>query len=415
MYDYIIVGGGISGLFCLQELYKKKKHCTILIIDDRSYWGGRLQTHKRPHYEIGGARFNDNHKLLLSLLKQYKCHKVKLPSNTLFLHKTKDNMILPLHNVNETLGNIMTNIVKKSKSYSKNTIQQYTLAQWIDYLSKEQLLSKKIKDIFGYDSEINEMNAYDALQSFQQDFISNRFYVVKEGFSELCNKIYLKHKDNQNLSFLHKTLVTNVEKDTEHYKIITNTSKTFCSKNVIFALKASQLKSFSILKPIHPKLKFIYSAPLLRIYAKYPKSSNNKVWFHDLPKIITNSFIRQIIPIDPNSGLIMISYTDNNDINPYWKDKKKQLLKSDPIIMNMIQKELSILFPQASIPKPSYFKTHLWNIGCHHWKPGCDSKSIYNKIKNPLPNIYIIGEAFSQKQAWVEGALETTKQCIELC
>ena len=43
---------------------------------------------------------------------------------------------------------------------------------------------------------------------------------------------------------------------------------------------------------------------------------------------ITNSFIRQIIPIDPNSGLIMISYTDNNDINPYWKDKK-QLLKSD--------------------------------------------------------------------------------------
>ena len=29
--------------------------------------------------------------------------------------------------------------------------------------------------------------------------------------------------------------------------------------------------------------------------------------------------------------------------------------------MNMIQK-VSILFPQASIPKPSYFKTHLWNI-----------------------------------------------------
>ena len=65
MYDYIIVGGGISGLFCLQELYKKNKHCTILIIDDRSYWGGRLHTHKRPQYEIGGARFNVNHKLLL--------------------------------------------------------------------------------------------------------------------------------------------------------------------------------------------------------------------------------------------------------------------------------------------------------------------------------------------------------------
>jgi hypothetical protein len=166
---------------------------------------------------------------------------------------------------------------------------------------------------------------------------------------------------------------------------------------------------------MYHNLKFIYSAPLLRIYAKYPKSSNQKVWFHDLPKIITNSFIRQIIPIDPNSGLIMISYTDNNDINPFWKDKKKQLLKSDIVIMNMIQKELFILFPEASIPKPFYFKSHLWTIGCHHWKAGCDSKSIYDEIKNPLPNLYIIGEAFSQKQAWVEGALETTKECIRLC
>jgi len=415
MYDYIIVGGGISGLYCLQELYKKNKNYTILIIDDRTYWGGRLHTHKRPDYEIGGARFNDNHSLLLSLLNEYKCHKVKLSPNSLFLYKTNHNMIIPLHGVNETLSDIMTNIIKKSKSYSKKNIQQYTLSQWIDYLSKEPQLSKKIKDIFGYDSEINEMNAYDAMKSFQRDFISNHFYIVKEGFSSLCNKMYLKHKDKQNLSFLNKTIVTNVRKHGDEYKIETNTSKLFYSKKVIFALKANQLKSFSILKPIHPNLNFIYSAPLLRIYAKYPKSSNHKVWFHDLPKIITNSFIRQIIPINPNSGLIMISYTDNNDINPFWKDKKKQLLKSDMVIMNMIQKELFILFPEASIPKPLYFKSHLWTIGCHHWKPGCDSKSIYDEIKNPLPNLYIIGEAFSQKQAWVEGALETTKECIRLC
>ena len=31
-----------SVLFCLQELYKK--HCTILIIDDNSYWGEDYNT-----------------------------------------------------------------------------------------------------------------------------------------------------------------------------------------------------------------------------------------------------------------------------------------------------------------------------------------------------------------------------------
>ena len=43
----------------------------------------------------------------------------------------------------------------------------------------------------------------------------------------------------------------------------------------------------------------------------------------------------------------------------------------------------------------------------HHWKKNKDSTLIYNKIKNPLKNIHIIGEAFSEKQAWVEGGLET--------
>jgi len=413
MNDYLIIGGGISGLYCVQELYKKDKSSNILIIDDRSYWGGRLHTHKRPHYEIGGARFNDNHINLLSLLKQYHCKKVPIPNNSLFIHKSKDNVITPFHNVNDTLNDILSNIVKKSKSYSKKKIQNYTLAEWIHYLSKDKELSKKIKDIFGYDSEINEMNAYDALRSFQNDFISTQFYVVKEGFSELCNRIYLKHKDKPRLSFLNKTRVTHVKKKDSYYEVTTNISRTFHSKKVIFALKALQLKSFPLLKSIYPYLSFIYSAPLLRIYAKYPKNKEGKVWFDSMPKIITNSILRQLIPIDPQSGLIMISYTDGHDIYPFWENKKTKTLKSNEQISQMIEDELSVLFPDIRIPKPSYFKCHMWDIGCHHWKPGCDSKQLSENIKNPLPNIYVVGEAFSQKQAWVEGALETVKQIID--
>ena len=413
MYDYIIIGGGISGLFCLQELYKKDKTKTILIIDDRHYWGGRLLTNKRPYYEIGAARFNDNHKLLLKLLKQYHCHKVKILSNSMFLYKSKDNDVIPFHNVNDTLHHIITNVANKSKSYSKSKIQNYTLAQWIDYLSKEKEMSQKIKDIFGYDSEINEMNAYDALQSFERDFISNSFYIVKEGFSTLCNKLYLKHKDKPTLSFVNKTQATHVSKKDMYYEVHTNGTNTFHGKKVIFALKALQLKSFPLLKPIYPLLSFIYSAPLLRIYAKYPKTTQGKVWFDSMPKIVTNSILKQLIPIDPQSGLIMISYTDGHDIDPFWKDKKRQILKSEQDILQMVSRELSLLFPHIRIPKPTYFKCHIWNIGCHHWKPGCDSKQMYAKLKNPLPNVYIIGEAFSQKQAWVEGALETVHEIID--
>ena len=95
------------------------------------------------------------------------------------------------------------------------------------------------------------------------------------------------------------------------------------------------------------------------------------------------------------------------------KDKTRQILKKDEVIKKMIHDELKILFPNYNIPQPKYFKTHLWNVGAHHWKPNCDSKQIYNKIKNPLKNIYIVGEAFSQKQAWVEGGLETIEHIIK--
>ena len=110
----------------------------------------------------------------------------------------------------------------------------------------------------------------------------------------------------------------------------------------------------------------------------------------------------------------MISYTDGDDIVPFCKNSSlPYILKSDKKIKALIKNELNILFPYIEIPEPHYFKCHLWHVGVHHWKPGCDSIEEYKKIKNPLQNIYIAGEAFSQKQAWIEGGLETVENIMK--
>ena len=54
-YDYIIIGGGISGLYAIQQLHDKNKNLKLLLCDERDYLGGRMITHKNPHYEIGAA------------------------------------------------------------------------------------------------------------------------------------------------------------------------------------------------------------------------------------------------------------------------------------------------------------------------------------------------------------------------
>ena len=407
MNDFIIIGGGITGLYSLNELYKHNNDYKIILFDERNYLGGRVITHKNPYYEIGGARFNDNHILTKKLILEYNLNIIPINSNKLFIYK-HNKKVKYFHNANETLDIIIKNIIKKSKKYNKSFIQKFTLKEFIDYISNSTELSKKIKDIFGYHSEIYEMNAYNSLISLKNDFIDQNFYIIKEGYSELCNRIYLKYYKNKNIQIKKKTKIINIIKEDNFYKVITNDNKHFFSKKIIIATKAQQLSQFNILKPIFPYLNSVYNASLLRIYAKYPKKNNN-IWFKNLPVVSTNSFLRQIIPIDYNSGLIMISYTDAKDINPYYSDIKNKKLKNIDTITNMIQNELNILFPELTIPFPTYINTHLWEVGAHHWKKNKDSTSIYNKIKNPLPNIHIIGEAFSNKQAWVEGGLETFK------
>ena len=218
----------------------------------------------------------------------------------------------------------------ESKKYKKEELIKLTLKQFIDNISETTQLSKKLIDIFGYNSEITKMNAYDSLRSFDEDFTNKNFYVLKEGFSTLCDNMVIKNKDNIEYKLNHK--VNNIKKGDNIFEIIyinqKNKNYSFSSKKIILAVKSEQLRQFNILKPIFPYLKCLYNAPLLRIYAKYPiNKTTKKAWFCDLPRLTTNSFLRHIIPIDANSGLIMISYTDGTDTNVFLQDKTSQKTK----------------------------------------------------------------------------------------
>ena len=60
-YDYIIIGGGISGLYMaykLSEIHSK----TVLLLESTNRFGGRIETKMRDNvqYELGAARFSNN-------------------------------------------------------------------------------------------------------------------------------------------------------------------------------------------------------------------------------------------------------------------------------------------------------------------------------------------------------------------
>ena len=75
IYDFVIVGSGISGLNIAYQILKKNKNKKVLILEKEDKIGGRVQSvylHNDMKYESGAVRFYPGHKNLLKLLKEFK-------------------------------------------------------------------------------------------------------------------------------------------------------------------------------------------------------------------------------------------------------------------------------------------------------------------------------------------------------
>ena len=167
-----------------------------------------------------------------------------------------------------------------------------------------------IKDaFFGYDSEFIDLNAFAAINMFEKDLFNNEshYYILKNGMSQLV-KLLEKTIMMSNTVIKHSIIVTQINDN----HIITNKKEMFYFKHLICAIPQSSLNRFSIFA--NPLTQSVKQCPLLRIYAKYPKDN---VWFKNINRTITDNYIRHIIPIDPQSGLIMTSYTDGK-LTEYW-------------------------------------------------------------------------------------------------
>ena len=148
----------------------------------------------------------------------------------------------------------------------------------------------------------------------------------------------------------------------------------------------------------------------MRIYARYPlDKKTKKPWFHNIKRTITNNHIRQIIPINYDDGVIMISYTDLYNAE-YWNN---YCLSGEKSLTKKINNEISLLF-NKKIPDPLEYKFYYWKAGVHMWKTNTDMDSIYKKILNPFKNIYIANEAFSKHQCWIEGSLTMANDLLKL-
>lgn len=426
LYDTIIIGGGIAGLYCAQRLPPGHK---FAILEKESVVGGRIQTYtdKYMRVEEGAGRFHENNRLLLDLIDDLslKHNVVKISSDSYFYPndgsgpQNSDNLLdLLINPITTILGmlyveshNPITPLVTRVIIHSKTMTKTQLIKTTFIAIAKQTLSQDEVQlilDAFGFYTELVSMNAYDCILLMENGLNPrNQFYSMRGGLSQIIHAMIKQMKQH----IITNSEVLSISYEKNHFTIKTKT-KVFYSLNCVCAIPKNNLTHLKIFKPLQNLTKYIECHPLCRIYSKFDMSDKRNSWIADLPKLTTNNNLRMIIPIDYKAGVIMISYTDNKFAD-FWKslEAKSGIRGVNAELVKLVKSSIGV-----DIPFPISTKVFYWGCGVGYWGVGADSAAIEEALLKPFEMpLYICGEHYSAtNQQWMEGALETSEKVVKM-
>jgi monoamine oxidase len=423
--DVLIIGAGLAGLHSALRISRHPSYTDkrIVLAEAYNYIGGRVVSFSPRQeglegltWENGAGRIHNSHKMVLSYLKKYDIPTFPIKGDSIFLDSQTGEQI------KNEWPQIAETLVRFFGRIDQRELQKTTLVA----LMKSVLGEGRTHDLcsqFAYWSELFTMRADLALDSIGSEMgTDSGFCVAGGGLSQLTQAMAEEARDRGVEILLGWRLIGISDKgDTARFQVTHNipfaqgreVAKEIRNLSlapegrIVLGLHSEALKKIPPFTNL-PVLKKIKMEPLLRTYAVFSSAAGKK-FVKNLPRTVTDSPIRYIIPINPKRGVVMISYTDGADA-----DKWLRLLdaKGEEKLELAIMKEIRRLFPDQTIPDPEFFKAHPWYEGCSYWLPGLydvqtESEKIMQPFPKRLPRVFVCGESFSpDKQCWMEGALE---------
>lgn len=427
--DYIIVGGGISGLYCAYILHKKHDIKNIIVLEKNNRLGGRIDTmyvNDIP-MEMGAARVVDLQKNIMALLEELDLiDKLGKGSNDKSLVVTST---IPTSNYGNKYSEIIPTIyqitdivdIKKTDFYDildtltrrldddefYQTALTYNLYALIEkfygFEKADQLVYQ-----FGYHSNFYDQNSIEALGMFAKEFSKNaKYHGINGGMIQIINKLseYLT-KNNINIELNSECI--DIDKQNGQYVCLINNNRKMIGKNIVFAIPKINLLKICFFENIFTKLNSVFHKPLIKIYVFFPLV-DGKVWFDKINSTLTTrTIMNQIIPYNKEKGILLM-YCDNINAETWYYFEKRNILERE------LMYHLTKLFSDQIIPDPIKIYTCYHDSASHVWKPHINPKQMYEDIVKPYnnENIYIVGEAYSLNQQWSEGAIQSVNHLMD--
>lgn len=421
--DYAIIGGGLAGLYTAREVSKKYPSAKIAVYEKYKMLGGRVKTYstvvkgKKIQYESGAGRVYDDHIQVRKLLKEYNCTEIPI-SDTV---KWKESYETKLED--NVFEKSLPSWLPELKKLPADELANHTLHTLLVRIFGP-IEARAMTIQFPYWAEIFTLRADIAIESFETEMGTQKGYVVaKEGYEKMirglirdCEKNGVKIYSNYDVKeFFPSAQGFELHIATGPLKLKEKRKVLLCEcKNLILATHPVALRKFKLLQG-WDLLKKVKMDPLCRVYSVFPVEKSETAWFSDIPKFVTPTLLRYFIPINPATGLVMISYTDGKDtdtIRDIWDSKGEETLGK------ILTEECRNHFSDRKIPDAEFTKVEFWDEGASYWLPGeysveKASKDSLRPFPSIFPNLYVCGEGFSLKQAWMEGAVEMAIELLK--
>jgi len=391
----IIIGAGISGLYTGYILKQLNKDFVIIEKDDR--YGGRVYMEnfldKQVPLGAGIGRFEKD-KLLYNL-----CKELNVPVNEYITKISYSPSIDKINNIN-----ILEYVSDLREIYNKIKSIRSTCT-FLSFLKKHCKNYSKFVQKCGF-SDFIHSDIEDTIDDYGFDDLISGWKAFSIKWQILLDNLYKILKDN----ILLNESVTSVNSNKKF--IITDKAKYNYDKLICSSTVDTSRIIFQDNKTILNILNDLNVQTFSRIYAKINKGND---LLKEKVKNLTvlDSFLQKIIPIDSDNGIYMIGYNDN-----YYADKGFKYFTTlyednvNSILEEEIEKNFGINI-QVVNTKIAY-----WNNGTTYYKP---LKNTYKNrdewlsvARNPVEDIFFVGEGFSKNQGWVQGSLESVKEIIKL-
>jgi len=402
IYDIIIVGSGMSGLYSALKIKEFSLHTSFLILEKykKNWIGGRTSNDNFYGVEIvtgAGIGRKDTNPLLIKLMKQ------------LNIHYTEYNSIM---NYSKTFTpiDIMKLINKLKIEYKKHpelhnkTFKEFFIKILGNNLYKQFLISA------GY-TDYENADIHETIYNYGMDDNKGGWTGLHVPWKKIVDKLY-KVIGKEHFRFSSDVIEINKTKNNPCLFEIKTENKIYYSNRVIVATTISGIKKLvpgasdkdSLYQQIHGQ-------PFLRLYAKFDKKSSEILKKYVTNYTIVSGPLQKIIPIDADKGVYMIAYSDNNSAIAL-KNNLENNSENRNLYSKLIAKSLGI--PEDSL-KIISIKDYYWPIGTHYYEPLKNFKTreefVY-KAQHPVNGMLVVGEVISRYQGWTEGALESVKEVV---